>query len=179
MSMHLKHAGNSIYLVGSTGNDLGGSLALRLEGQRGGRAPAMHPEADRSTLGAVHRALRKGLVRSCHDLSEGGLGVAAAEMAISGGLGLELDVGAMAISGSWLSDAARLFAESPTRFLVEVDYRDEVEFETLLRRVPHARIGRVLAERRLVIRAAARPLIDRDVETLRACWQTPLDEVQA
>ena len=68
----------------------------------------------------MHRAIRGGLVRACHDLSEGGLAVAAAEMAFAGGLGARLQLDAMPASGE-LGDARRcLFSESNTRFLCEV-----------------------------------------------------------
>ncbi|MGH2618164.1 MAG: phosphoribosylformylglycinamidine synthase subunit PurL, partial [Thermomicrobiales bacterium] len=113
MSMHLKRPGNLVYLVGLTGDDLGGSLALRLAGKRGDRAPVVSLASARRTCTTIYRAIRKGLVQSCHDLSEGGLAVAAAEMAIAGGLGMELDLRDMAVSDAGLGDAARLFAESP------------------------------------------------------------------
>ena len=91
-SMYLKRPGNLIYLVGVTGDDLGGSLAQRLYDQQGSKAPVAHLSSARRVLSAVHRANRKGLIQACHDLSEGGLAVAAAEMAIAGGHGLEIDL---------------------------------------------------------------------------------------
>ena len=92
VSMHLKRPGNLLYQVGLTGDDLGGSLALRLDGKRGTRAPVVDLATARRTFMAVHRAMRKGFIQSCHDLTEGGLAVAAAEMGIGGGLGLEIDL---------------------------------------------------------------------------------------
>jgi phosphoribosylformylglycinamidine synthase len=179
MSMHLKRAGNRIYLIGTTGDDLGGSLALRLQGQCGGHAPVVHLDTARRVLGAVHRAIRKGFVQSCHDLSEGGLAVAAAEMALASNFGLELDLDGMVVVEADLSAAARLFAESPTRFLVEVADEDAAAFESLMRRVPHGQIGRVLAEPRFIVRGASQILIERDVADVRSLWQTPLREASA
>ncbi len=179
VSMHFKRPGNRIYLIGLTGDDLGGSLALRLEGQRGNRAPVVHLASARRTLGAVHRAIRKGLVQACHDLSEGGLAVAASEMAIAGALGLELRLDEIPISEPGLPDATRLFAESPTRFLIEVAEVDAEDFEAILRRVPHAWIGRVREEPRLLIHGKECALIVREVDELRARWQNPLAEVTA
>lgn len=176
MSMHLKRPGNRVYLVGMTGDELGGSLAQRLAGQRGGSAPDVDLKSARRTLGAVYRAMRKGLVQSCHDLSEGGLAVAAAEMAIAGGLGLEVELDEMSVAESGLVDATRLFAESPTRFLIEVAEDDAAGIETVLRRVPHAWVGRVLEEQRFRVLSAGQPRIDRDLGELRARWQTPLVE---
>ena len=119
-------------------------LLQRLLGHQGGRAPIVQLSSARRVFNAIHRANRKGLIQSCHDLSEGGLAVAAAEMAIAGGYGLEIDVRDVPVTEPGLADSTRLFAESPTRFLVEVTPSDAPALETLLGRTPHARIGRVL-----------------------------------
>jgi phosphoribosylformylglycinamidine synthase subunit PurSL len=160
MSMHLKHPGNLVYLVGITGNDLGGSLA-------------------RHVLGAVHRAIRKGAIQACHDLSEGGLAVAAAEMAIAGKHGMEIDVRDVLVAETGLSDATRLFAESPTRFLVEVTPEDAPALEQTLGRAPYARIGRVLGTRRFRVLSEGEVVIDTDIDTLTASWQVPLSKATA
>ncbi len=214
VSMCLKRPGNLLYLVGVTGDDVGGSLALRLDGQRGTQAPALVMATARRTLSAVHRAIRKDLVQACHDLSEGGLAVAAAEMAIAGGHGLEIDLQEVPTSGMChsepvgeesrprtdatvrrdaassflsmthqlsmtrrvLSDATLLFAESPTRFLVEIAQEDAVAFEKALGRTRHASIGRVLAHRRFRVQSKNGKVIDAEIETLRERWQAPLRE---
>jgi phosphoribosylformylglycinamidine synthase len=112
-------------------------------------------------------------VRACHDLSDGGLGVAAAEMAIAGGHGLALDLGAVPRTEG-LDEATILFAETPSRFLIEVTPGDAAHLERLLARVPHARIGEVVAEQRFRISGDGGTLIDTTVESLRTAWQTPL-----
>jgi phosphoribosylformylglycinamidine synthase II len=176
MSMHLKRPGNLVYLVGVTGDDLGGSLAQRLHGQQGGSAPVARLAAARRVFTAVHRAIRKGIIQTCHDLSEGGLAVAAAEVAIAGGHGLEIDVRDVPVAEPDLGDATRLFAESPTRFLVEVTPEDAPALEKILGRAPHARIGRVLDSPQLKIRGEGGVIIDASIDLLRSRWQTPLAE---
>ena len=176
-SMYLKRPGNLVYLVGLTGDDLGGSLALRLLGQQASRAPIARLTSARRVFSAIHRANRKGLMQTCHDLSEGGLAVAAAEMAIAGGHGLEIDVREVPVAEPDLADSTRLFAESPTRFLVEVTPADAPALERLLGRTPHARIGRVLAEPRFRVLGESGVVIDADIDTLRSRWQAPLTEV--
>jgi phosphoribosylformylglycinamidine synthase len=177
LSMYLKRPGNLVYIVGVTGDDLGGSLAQRLLGQQGGRAPVVHLSSARRVFSAIHRANRKGLIQACHDLSEGGLAVAAAEMAIAGGHGLEIDVRDVPMAEPGLAASTRLFAESPTRFLVEVAPGDAPALETLLGRIPHARIGRVLDLPRLRVLGESGVAIDASIETLRSRWQAPLTEV--
>jgi len=176
-SMYLKRPGNLVYLVGVTGNDLGGSLAQRHCGQQGGRAPVMRLSSARRVFSAIHRANRKGLLQACHDLSEGGLAVAAAEMAIAGGKGLEIDVRDLPVTEPGLAASTRLFAESPTRFLLEVTPEDAPVLEKLLGRTPHARIGQVLDSPRLRVRSDDGVVVDTNIDALRLRWQAPLTEV--
>ena len=89
---------------------------------------------------AVARAIRSGVVRAAHDCSEGGLLVAAAEMAFSGGLGLALDVDALPVDGE-VPMLARCFAEDASRYLLEVDEKDLAALSKALGEVPHAVIG--------------------------------------
>jgi phosphoribosylformylglycinamidine synthase II len=177
MSMHLKRPGNLLYLVGSTGDDLGGSLAMRLAGRRGDRPPIADLKQARRILATMHRAIRSGLVQACHDLSEGGLAVAAAEMAIAGGHGAELDLRAVPMRETGLSDATVLYSESPTRFLVEVAPDDVRSFETIMARVPFASIGRVVEGQRFSAVGSRGTAIDADVRRLKWLWREPLAEV--
>ena len=65
-------------------------------------------------------------------------------MAIAGGHGLEIDLRDVPVAEPGLADSTRLFAESPSRFLVEVTSEDAPALEKILGQTPHARIGRVL-----------------------------------
>jgi phosphoribosylformylglycinamidine synthase subunit PurSL len=178
-SMYLKRPGNLIYLIGVTGDDLGGSLAQRLNGLQGSEAPVVRLTSARRIVSVVHRANRKGLIQACHDLSEGGLAVAAAEMAIAGGHGLEIDVRDVPVIELELADSTKLFAESPTRFLVEVTTEDAPALEKILGRTPHAKIGRVLDSPRYWVLGQSGVVINADIDGLRARWRTPLAEATA
>ncbi len=92
VTMDLKEPGNRLYLVGLTRRELGGSHFALVEGLAGGAVPKVDPQLAKKTFAAVHHAISNGLVRACHDLSEGGLAVAAAEMAFAGGLGARLSL---------------------------------------------------------------------------------------
>ncbi|HZL99921.1 MAG TPA: phosphoribosylformylglycinamidine synthase subunit PurL, partial [Planctomycetota bacterium] len=149
VTMDLKAAAHELLLVGSTGPELGGShLAHRL-GATGLAAPLVDLALAPRLLAAVHAAIARGLVAACHDLSEGGLAVAAAEMAFAGGVGLELDVGTLPTHGAdagRLDLGRRLFGESPSRFLLEVESERRTDLEALLAGIPHAWLGRTRAE---------------------------------
>jgi phosphoribosylformylglycinamidine synthase len=125
----------------------------------------------RETFAAVHRAIHDGLLAACHDLSEGGLAVGAAEMAFAGGLGARIDVNAMPVIGTMESAAVRLFSESNTRYLCEVPPTHAAEFERTLRGVPIAKIGEVVSDQRLIFSAGGEELIDVDIFDLKAAWQ--------
>ena len=108
----LKRAGNVLLLVGSTGDELGGSHLDLTTGIDGGGSVPEPVDPDRYV--AVHHAMQKGLIRAAHDCSEGGLAVALAEMAIGGRLGLEAT-----LPGPDATCA--FFAESNGRIVLEVE----------------------------------------------------------
>ncbi len=182
VSMDLKEPGNLLYLVGLTKNELGGSHFALVEGLTGGEAPKVDPQLAKTTFAALYKAIHSGLVCACHDLSEGGLAVAAAEMAFAGGLGakislVEVPCDPAADGGRSHCDmppAALLFSESNTRFLCEVRPGRAADFEAALYGVPHARVGEVMAQGRLEILDANDIVISADVAALKEAWQKPL-----
>ncbi len=138
-------SGNLLALVGPTRSEGGGSVAGDLLGLPDSRPPQPDLGLAPFLVDALHRAMDLGLVLACHDLSEGGLGVAAAEMVFGSGLGLEVDLARVPAAGP-LPDLARLFSETPTRFLVEVAPDRIGDFGGQFRALPWAPVGRVLAE---------------------------------
>ncbi|MDP6543533.1 MAG: phosphoribosylformylglycinamidine synthase subunit PurL [Phycisphaerae bacterium] len=166
-----KEAGNYLFLLGRTGGKLGGSHYLLVEGlQTGNDVPEVDPGANRQLMLTLQRAIEDGAVRSCHDLSEGGLAVAAAEMAFSGGMGVELDVGAMA-SDPTANEQALLLAEDAGRFLVEITPENYDAFLRITKDLPVGEIGRVTDTGRVVIKGAQSTLIDIPNEDAKTAWQ--------
>ena len=174
VTMDLKTPGNPVYLLGVTMDELGGSQYYRLRGAIGNRVPKVDARTSKRTMKALARATAKRLVRSAHDLSEGGLAVAAAEMAFAGGLGLTVDLKKVPADGIDRADVL-LFSESNSRFLVEVEKGREAAFETLMKNVTFARVGKVTDTGRLVVKGRKRgTVIDEDVNELKAAWKAPL-----
>jgi phosphoribosylformylglycinamidine synthase len=180
VTMDLKAAGNRLVLLGETRPELGGSLYHHLAARRGGTVPRVDLERAPRLLAALHGAIQAGCVASCHDLSEGGLAVAAAEMAIGGGLGLELDLARLPVGGAdgsdparWCPDAWRLFAESCTRFLVEVAPARAPELERRLGDLPWAAIGEVRrAPLFRVLGTGGRPVLEAELQELRRAFHS-------
>jgi phosphoribosylformylglycinamidine synthase subunit PurSL len=174
VTMDLKSPGNLLYLAGETKNELGGSHYAFVNGMVGGQVPTVDPGVSRQTFAALHHALSVGCIRACHDLSEGGLAVAVAEMAIAGGYGAQVDLDSFRIADGENSAAVRLFSESNARFVCEVAAECAAEFERALNGVPVAKIGEVNAEARLTIAVGGRPVVDASIQDLKAAWQGTL-----
>ena len=177
LSMDLKRPGNLLYLVGSTYPELGGSHYFELFGLTGLSVPQVRVEQARRIMETLDDANQQGLLRSCHDLSEGGLAVAAAEMAFAGGIGLGLDLAAVPFDGEApvrRSDVL-LFSESNSRFLAEVEPQHAKAFEDLLSGLPVAEVGNLSETDRLVVMDTEGAVaIDAPLAQLKAAWQTPL-----
>lgn len=182
VTMDLKEPGNVVYLVGATRSELAGSHVLDCGlSDPTARVPKVDLAAARRTFTALHQAIRAGLVRACHDLSEGGLAVAAAEMAFAGDRGLELDLGRVAIGNGESAVRGRnppsltlikLFSESPSRFLVEVRPQDAWAFEVTLEGVVTAPVGRVSDGRELrIIDDTGATVVSAELAVLKAAWQ--------
>jgi len=175
ISMDLKEPGDYLYIVGLTYEELGGSQYYCRRGLIGNRVPRVDAHASRRAMSALARACRSGLVRSCHDCSEGGLGVAAAEMAFAGNRGLEIDLARVSTGEQISRNDYLLFSESNSRFLVEVHPDRAEEFEAVLGDVRHARIGVVCEEGRFVARGlGGENVMDLEIAAMREAWQAPL-----
>jgi phosphoribosylformylglycinamidine synthase len=170
VTMDLKQAGNLLYLIGATRDELGGSHFHLVADRTGGQVPQVDLSTAPKLFAAVHAAITRGLVRACHDLSEGGLAVAAAEMCFAGGIGADVTT----LPGP-LSDEAELFSESPSRFLLEVRPDHAPAFEACFAGLPVARVGTTVSDPRLRIAGAnGEWLIWVKLGTLKEAWQKPL-----
>ena len=174
VSMDLKKAGNAIYLVGITGNELGGSQYYKMKGFTGNDVPQVDPVYGKKVMNTLAKATEKGYVRSCHDCSEGGLAVTLAEMSFAGGLGMNIDLGAYKRPGKQkpLKNDVLLFSESNTRFAAEI--ADEKAFVRAMKRAPIWKIGHVRKDGAFKIFDADKNLIiDTEINKLKAAWQRP------
>ncbi len=180
VTMDVKRPGDIVYLLGKTGFELGGSEYLALKGQIGNSVPVVHTEKAYARYQAYHRAVLAGAVASCHDLSDGGLAVAAAESAFAGGFGLSLDLSRVLWMGDSAdrSDAALLFAESASRHLVTVRPEKQDAFESIMSGNCFASIGVVTAEQTLTITGLGGGTVVRaKLGDLKEAWQAPLREL--
>jgi phosphoribosylformylglycinamidine synthase II len=173
-SMDLKAPSNLLYIIGETFNELGGSEYYKLKGYLGASVPKVRGAKAKRTFKVVTKAIDLGLVKSCHDLSEGGLAVAAAEMAFAGGYGLELDLRKVPGKELTRNDFA-MFSESNSRFLIEVAEAERDDFEDLMKGKNCALIGKVIKEQKLLVHGLnGKVAVDASLETLRHSWKKTL-----
>jgi phosphoribosylformylglycinamidine synthase len=168
VSMDLKEPGSSIYLVGLTKNELGGSHFYKLKGHLGKNVPVVNPHDAKKSFKGITAAIDNGIVNSCHDLSEGGLAVAAAEMAFAGDVGLKIDLSKIPTNNP-LKTEALLFSESQSRFLIEV--HDSDKFESIMMGTVCSKIGKSTETKRLMILDDHGKVIDEELSRLRRSWQ--------
>jgi len=175
VSSDLKKDGNSLYLVGETTRELGGSEYYRILNLDNGISPKVNPEKTKKDMNSLLKAMDSSLVASCHDLSEGGLLVAMTEMALGGDLGLEIDLSTIPDLGTDPKHPRtdlKLFSESNGRWLVEVDSKDEKEFNSV---VNATKIGTVIKEKEIKI-SDSETNLNLHLDELRVEWNSAIGE---
>jgi phosphoribosylformylglycinamidine synthase len=159
--------GDLVYLLGATGDDIGGSEYLKtIHGRVAGRPPRLDLEAERRLHALLAEGASRGILISAHDVSDGGLAVTLAECCFAGeepGRGGHFDL------PGGLGDDRLLFSETPSRAVVTT--RDDLRIAELARRhgVEWARLGTV-GGNRLTLAAGGRTLVDSAVSPLFGAW---------
>ncbi len=171
----LRRSNSAIFMVGNTEDEMGASVYARQKGISGAKVPQTDCTKNYELYKAYYeKALTQGLVLSAHDLSEGGLAVAAAEMAFSGIGGMKIDLDALPTVNGWQNNAVPCFSESTGRFLVEVDEDMAAEFETAMAGFPCARIGSATTDGQLTITAKGSTVLQAEIAELKSIWKNGL-----
>jgi len=176
LTMDVKAPGDLVYLLGRTADELGGSEYYRMHGELGAQVPQVDAARALALYRTINQAQQQGLLRSCHDLSDGGLAVALAEKAFAGGFGIDADLD-QAVQPGQLSDQALLFSESQSRLAVTVSPENRQTVEALFGACDCAYLGQVTQEPVLRLRRGTRILIDATNQQNKAAWQAPLMEL--
>ncbi|MEM7782745.1 MAG: phosphoribosylformylglycinamidine synthase subunit PurL [Planctomycetota bacterium] len=185
VTMDLKEAKNALFMVGVTGDHFGGSHWAMVNQIEGGKVPTVDFERAKKTFASLHKAIQKGLVQSCHDISEGGMIVAAAEMAFAGGFGARIITDYIGLEIPEADEnspvdlkyaiAAMLFSESNTRFIVELKPSDVESFQNVMQGVEICPIGYVREKPFLTVETAQNEMVNVKTDVLKACWLQTLD----
>jgi phosphoribosylformylglycinamidine synthase II len=145
VTMDAKKAGDIVYVLGDTYAELGASEYAVRHGAIGNTVPRVRENDALPRYKCLGKAIVQGLVASCHDCSDGGLGVALAESGFAGGLGLDIDLRMVPTQGIDRDDVL-LFSESQSRFVVTVAPDKAEAFEKTMADTGWARVGTVTRE---------------------------------
>jgi phosphoribosylformylglycinamidine synthase subunit PurSL len=174
VTMDAKKPGNLVYVLGKTLPEMGGSEYFAYHGFIGNRVPRVDAKQAKALYEALERAITKGLVASCHDCSDGGLGVALAETAFAGDWGMEVDlrkVSAVDIT----RDDFLLFSESASRFVVTINPENKKAFEDCLQGKVFAEAGKITQGKNFKVYGLKGGVtIQADLSALKEAWQRPL-----
>jgi len=158
-----KHAGDKVYVIGETLTEFGGSeLQKMVNGTISGKAPAIDLDIEARRQQQLLTAIQSGLVASAHDVSEGGMAVALAEVVFGTEYGLEVTLDGSAVTA--------LFSESQSRFVITVAEEHVTDFEIAM---PEARaVGTITTDTDFVIHSTTgEKWIQLPVAELFAAWK--------
>ncbi|RZN49455.1 phosphoribosylformylglycinamidine synthase subunit PurL [archaeon] len=166
-----KSAGDTLYLIGETKDELGASAYYRIMGADGGTVPRVDPDLLARASEALVSLIEDRTVVACHDVSEGGIAIALSEMCLGSTMGASIEL------HDELGPDTSLFSESNTRWICEVEPANEDAFEKALAEsnVPFTKIGSTGWDR-LTISHKGRQLVSLSTSKLMDAWQRPLWE---
>ncbi len=172
-----KKPGDLLYLLGDTSADLGASEIADELGAAYPDAPQVDALSARRRYKTLYQAIQAGLVTACHDLSDGGLAVALAEMAIGGRIGAvaDLDAAPAPAADAGLGDLELLYAETPSRLLVCVAPENKEAFEALFAGQRFGLLGAVSEDENLTIRRGGRTILSEGADALARAFKATLN----
>ena len=175
VTMDVKQPGDLVFIVGETRAELGASEYYAMRDAIGNRAPQVDAPRARALYEALGAAMQQGLVSACHDCSDGGFGVAAAEMAFAGGYGMQLDLRAMPREAGIDRDDALLYSESASRLVATVPPPHREAFLQAMAGCAVGELGQVIDDPAFtVVGLRGEAVIRSDIAALKAAWQQPL-----
>jgi len=174
VTMDVKRPGDLVYILGMTYNELGASEYFAQHEAIGNHVPKVRAKEAKRLYEALNIAMENRIIASCHDLSDGGLGICLAEKAFSGGFGIEVDLRCIPKEGIDRDDYL-LFSESQSRFLVTVHPKDKEMFEKIMKDCIFSQIAKVREDKTFkVIGLNGNIIILADIYELKEAWQRTL-----
>ncbi len=167
-----KYDNSCIVLVGDLDvHAMGGSAYGDYVQLSGAQIPDITINHLPTIFNTLHQNIANGNIVSCHDISEGGIAVALAEMCFGGEVGATIDL-------AHIKDDQPdflFFNETAGCFLVEVT--EQVLERNIFAEIPHSVLGKTSKEKRIDVAYAEQELCSVDIEVLRSAWQQPMKEV--
>ncbi len=175
VTMDAKRPQDLVYIIGETLDELGGSEWFAEHRAIGNKVPQVDVKKAIKKYRALHKAIQSGLIASCHDCSDGGLGIALIETAFAGGLGMNIDLKDVPYRGKKRNDYV-LFSETASRFVVTIHPKDQGRFENIMDGSVLNEIGFVAGDGLFQITGLNGKLIMKEkISNLKEAWQKPLN----
>jgi phosphoribosylformylglycinamidine synthase II len=177
VTIDFKESGNLVIIVGTTYPEMAGSEYLATRDLNGNIEPRVRGGLAKRTYLAMEKAIGAGILRSCHDISDGGLACALAESSLAGDTGVDVDLSKAPAAGIFRDDFL-LFSESQSRFIVSLRETDLALFEKFFKSVPFGAIGRTRGDRQFLVRGRHGGLLmETDTDLLKEAWQAPFNRL--
>ncbi len=173
VTMDAKHPGDLVYVLGTTYPELGASEYYARYNYIGNNVPKVRLKDALARYRALSDAIYQGIVSSCHDCSDGGLGISLAEVAFSGDLGMVIDLGAVIAEDVDRLDTL-LFSESQSRFVVTIRKEHQQSFENTMGDTGCAMVGEVIRKPALTLEYSGEIVVNEDLSSLKDAWKRPL-----
>ena len=172
-----KDEGDEIYILGYTENHMGESLFYRIFGGSSASVPEVRPEEFINWYRAYFKAVNFGIIKSGHDISEGGLAVALTESSISGKIGSEVWLKDVPSKEVLKEDEIILFSESAGRILFTVAPENESLLKEVMYNIPCSRIGTVGGNSIKINGIDGQRIAEIDVKDITVKYRRPLYEI--
>ncbi|MCM8804716.1 MAG: AIR synthase-related protein, partial [Candidatus Omnitrophica bacterium] len=169
-STDFKKEGNFIFVLGKTYNELGGSIYYKIKGIKEGIVPKPNPSKTLPLMKKLHKGIKNGIIKSCHDCSDGGLITTICEMMIGGNLGCEINF--LNVLSEEEEAEILLFSESCGRFVVEVEKDKINEFERIFENEEISEIGRIIEAKKIKGFFGDRKLFEISLDEIYKSWRT-------
>lgn len=173
VTMDVKKPENRVYVLGMTKDELGGSEYFASLGFIGNDVPKVNAASAKKLYIALEKAIKEGTVASCHDCSDGGLGVALAESAFSGDLGMTVELTKVPVENIRRADIT-IFSESQSRFVVTVAPDKVKRFEDIMESNVFADVGVVTWRQDFTIMDGEKVILSAGIDELKEAWQRTL-----
>jgi phosphoribosylformylglycinamidine synthase II len=173
VTMDAKHPGDLVYVLGATYPELGASEYHARYNYIGNNVPKVRMKDALARYRALSDAIYQGIVSSCHDCSDGGLGVSLAEVAFSGDLGMVIDLGAVIAEDVDRLDTL-LFSESQSRFVVTIRKEHQQSFENTMGDTGCAMVGEVIEKPAFTLEYSGKIVVNEGLSSLKDAWKRPL-----
>ncbi len=173
VTMDVKMPEDRVYVLGMTKDELGASEYFATLGFIGNDVPKVDAASAKKLYIALEKAIREGTVASCHDCSDGGLGVALAESAFSGDLGMIIELTKVPVENIKRADTI-LFSESQSRFVVTVAPEKVERFEEVMKGNVFADVGVVTQQQNFTMMDGEKVVLSAGIDELKEAWQRTL-----